>query len=321
MVKYILKRLLMMIPILLGICLIVQILIDITPGDPARIIAGATATPEEYQKVREDLRLDDPFWVRFGRFIGNAVQGDFGKSFSTKRDVWEDISARFPYTLTLAFLSCILAVVIGLPLGLVAAVNQNSWKDSLSMVISLFCTSMPNFWFALMLVQLFSVKWKILPVSGVETWKGWIIPVVSMALGYAANIARLTRSSTLEVIRQDYITTARAKGLPERKVLYRHVLKNSILPVVMSVGSMFGMSLGGALVTEMIFSMPGLGQYTLTGLTARDYPVIQGSVLFLSILFSIVILLIDVAFAFIDPRIRSQYIKVKAKAKKTEKEA
>lgn len=180
---------------------------------------------------------------------------------------------------------------------------------------------MPNFWFALMLVQLFSVKWKILPVSGVETWKGWIIPVVSMALGYAANIARLTRSSTLEVIRQDYITTARAKGLPERKVLYRHVLKNSILPVVMSVGSMFGMSLGGALVTEMIFSMPGLGQYTLTGLTARDYPVIQGSVLFLSILFSIVILLIDVAFAFIDPRIRSQYIKGKAKAKKTEKEA
>ena len=321
MVKYILKRLLLMIPILLGICLIVQILIDITPGDPAKIIAGATASPEDYQKVREDLRLDDPFWVRFGRFIGNAVQGDFGKSFSTKRDVWEDISARFPYTLILAFSSCLLAVVIGLPLGLVAAVNQNTWKDSLSMVLSLFCTSMPNFWFALMLVQWFAVKMKVLPVSGVETWQGWIIPVVSMALGYAANIARLTRSSTLEVIRQDYITTARAKGLPERKVLYRHVLKNSILPVVMSVGSMFGMSLGGALVTEMIFSMPGLGQYTLTGLTARDYPVIQGSVLFLSILFSLVILLIDVAFAFIDPRIRSQYIKTKSKSKKTVKEA
>ena len=321
MVKYILKRLLLMIPILLGICLIVQILIDITPGDPAKIIAGATASPEDYQKVREDLRLDDPFWVRFGRFIGNAVQGDFGKSFSTKRDVWEDISARFPYTLILAFSSCLLAVVIGLPLGLVAAVNQNTWKDSLSMVLSLFCTSMPNFWFALMLVQWFAVKMKVLPVSGVETWQGWIIPVVSMALGYAANIARLTRSSTLEVIRQDYITTARAKGLPERKVLYRHVLKNSILPVVMSVGSMFGMSLGGALVTEMIFSMPGLGQYTLTGLTARDYPVIQGSVLFLSILFSIVILLIDVAFAFIDPRIRSQYIKTKTKIKKSAKEA
>lgn len=321
MVKYILKRLLMMIPILLGICLIVQILIDITPGDPARIVAGATATPEEYQKVREDLQLDDPFWVRFGRFIGNAVQGDLGQSYSTKRDVWDDISARFPYTLALAFLSCILAVVIGLPLGLIAAVNQNTWKDSVSMVLSLFCTSMPNFWFALMLVQLFSVKLKLLPVSGIETWQGWIIPVVSMALGYAANIARLTRSSTLEVIRQDYITTARAKGLPEGKVLYRHVLKNSILPVVMSVGSMFGMSLGGALVTEMIFSMPGLGQYTLTGLTARDYPVIQGSVLFLSILFSIVILLIDVAFAFIDPRIRSQYIKTKGKTKKVAKEA
>lgn len=311
MIKYIAKRLLLMIPILLGISLIVLILIDITPGDPARIVAGSTATPEEYAKVREDLRLDDSLLERYVRFISGAVRGDFGKSFITKTDVWNDIAVRFPYTLFLAFSSCLLAVLIGIPLGIVAATNQNTWKDYLAILFSLICTSMPAFWFALMLVQWFAVDLPWLPVSGIEQWQGWILPIVSLALGYAASVARLMRSSTLEVIRQDYITTARAKGLPERKVLYRHVLKNSLIPVIVSVGSMFGMSLGGALIAETIFSIPGLGMYTLVGLTNRDYPVIQGSVLFLSILFSAVILLIDIIFAFVDPRIRSQYVKGK----------
>ncbi|MBQ8831086.1 MAG: ABC transporter permease [Oscillospiraceae bacterium] len=318
MIKYIVKRLLLMIPILLCIILIVMILLEITPGDPARIVAGTTATEEEYLKVREDLKLDDPFLKKYFDFIVGAVQLDFGTSFITKTDVFDDIMVRFPYTVILAFASCILAVLLGLPLGIVAATNQNTWKDYIAIFISLICSSMPAFWFALMLVQWFAVKIQIFPVSGIDSWLGWVLPVISQALGFMASIARLTRSSTLEVIRADYITTARAKGVPERSVLYRHVLKNSLIPVVTSVGSMFGMSLGGAMIAETIFSVPGLGTYTLVGLTNRDYPVIKGTVLWLSLLFSVVILLIDVVYAFIDPRIRSQYVKGKKSKKSTD---
>ncbi len=307
MIKYIVKRLILMIPILLCIVLIVTILMDITPGDPARIVAGSTATEEEYQKVREDLKLDDPLLVRYARFIGGAVTGDFGTSYITKTSVFDDIMTRFPYTALLAILSVLLAVIIGIPLGILAATNQNTWKDYLAIFFSLLCSSMPAFWLALLLVQWFAVKTSIFPVSGIEHWTGWVLPVVSLALGYAASIARLTRSSTLEVIRQDYITTARAKGVHERTVLYRHVLKNSLIPVITSVGAIFGMALGGALIAETIFSVPGLGTYTITALTNRDYPAIQGSVLFLSLLFSIVILVVDILYAIIDPRIRSQY--------------
>ena len=317
--RYVLKRLLLMIPILLGISLIVLILIDITPGDPARQVAGATATEEEYLAVREALHLDDPFLKRFFDFIIGVLRGDFGKSYITKTDVWTDMCIRFPYTLVLAFASTILSVVLGIPLGMVAAVYHNTWKDYLAIFISLVCTAMPAFWLALMLVQWFAVDVRWFPVSGIDTWKGWVLPIVSLALGYMASVARLMRSTTLEVIRQDYVVTARAKGLPEVKVLMKHVLKNSLIPVIVSVGSMFGMALGGALITETIFSIPGLGQYSLTGLANRDYPVIQGSVLFLSVLFSLVILLIDIIFAFVDPRIRSQYVRQK-KVKKSEKE-
>ncbi len=315
--RYILKRLLLMIPILLGICLIVLILIDVTPGDPARIVAGATATPEQYAKVREDLQLDRTFVERYFSFLGGVLHGSFGTSFITKTDVWHDMAIRFPYTLILAFSSVILSVIIGIPLGMMAAVNQNTWKDYLAILFSLLCSAMPAFWLALLLVQWFGVNLRWVPVSGISPWTAWILPILSLALGYAAGTARLMRSTTLEVIRQDYIVTARAKGLGQRKVLSRHVLKNSLIPVIVSVGSMFGMSLGGSLITETIYSIPGLGQYTLVGLTNRDYPVIQGSVLFLSTLFSIVILLIDIIFAFVDPRIRSQYMRAK-KAKKTD---
>jgi peptide/nickel transport system permease protein len=313
--RYIGKRLLLMIPILLGISLIVLVLIDITPGDPARIIAGSTATEEEYEQIREDLGLNDPLIVRYTRFIANSLRGNLGKSFITKRAVWPDMMDRFPYTLLLAVLSTVLSIIIGIPLGVYAATNQYSWKDNLAIIASLFCVSMPAFWFALLLIQLFAVKHRILPMAGIEQWQGWILPVVSLALGYASVIARQMRSNMLEVIRQDYIITARAKGLSEHKVLYRHALKNALIPVIMTVGSMFGMSLGGALISEVIFSIPGLGNYTLTGLVNRDYPVIQGSVLFLSALFSIVILLIDIVFAFIDPRIRSQYVRAKRRVR------
>ena len=304
-----------MIPILLGISFIVLVLIDITPGDPVRIIVGSTATPEEYAKVREELRLDDPLPTRYVRFIWNVLRGDFGRSFTTKREVWPDMMQRFPYTLMLVSLSMILSLAIGIPLGVFAATHQYTWKDNLAILISLICVSMPSFWFALLLVRLFSVRLTLLPPAGIEEWQGWILPTFSLALGYAAVIARQMRSTVLEVIRQDYITTARAKGLAERKVLFRHALKNALIPVVMIVGTIFGLSLGGALISEVIFSIPGLGQYTLTGLINRDYGVIQGTVLFLSAVFCVVILLVDIVFAFIDPRIRSQYIRRRKRQK------
>lgn len=314
MLRYIGKRLLMMIPIILGISLIVLILIDLTPGDPARQVMGFSATEEELEEFREVNGLNDPFVIRYFTFIGNALKGDLGTSYTNHRTVWSEIGARFPYTLLLAVLSMLLSLVVGIPLGIYAAVHQYSWKDNAAIFISLFCVSMPSFWFSLILVQIFAVKLNVLPATGIETWKGWVLPVISLALGYTATIARQTRSDMLEVIRQDYITTARAKGQTEKKVLFRHALKNALIPVITITGTMFGSSLSGSLIAEVIFSIPGVGQYTLTALQNRDYPVIQGSVLFLSVVFSLVILLIDIIFAFVDPRIRSQYSRKKKKA-------
>ncbi|MDR2487565.1 MAG: ABC transporter permease [Clostridiales Family XIII bacterium] len=307
MVKYIVKRLLMLIPVLLGISLFILLLISFTPGDPARMMLGSNASEEMVQELREDLGLNEPVLVRYGQFLRDVVHGDFGTSYMTKRPVLDEMLQRFPYTLTLVVISLLLSLLIGIPLGIFAATHQYTWKDNATIFASLFCVSMPSFWFALLLIRYFGVYLKILPASGITTWQGWILPCVSMALGYTAVIARQTRSNLLEVIRQDYITTARAKGLSSGTILYRHAFKNATIPVIMIAGAIFGLSLGGAVVTEVIFSIPGLGQYTLTGLNNRDYPVIQSSVLILSMLFAFVILVIDVLFALIDPRIRAQY--------------
>ena len=309
MTKYVLKRLIIMIPLLIGISFIVQILVAIAPGDPARSIVGADREEWEYEQVREELGLNKPMLVRYWDFIGGVLSGNLGVSFFTRRPVWDDIMTRFPYTVMIATLSVVLAVFIGIPLGIFAATNQFTWKDSFAVLLSLITVSMPSFWFALLLVQFFSVKLRWLPVSGIASWRGYILPVVSIALGYAASIMRQMRSNMLEVIRQDYIVTARAKGLSERVVLYKHALKNALIPVIMTIGVFYGMALGGALIAETIYTLPGLGSFTLAGLQNRDYPVIQGSVLFMSTIFMVIMLLIDIAFSFIDPRIRSQYVR------------
>ena len=308
MARFIVRRLLLMIPIILGIMIIIQLLMMVTPGDPVEIMAGSNYTQEQKDAMREQLGLNDPFPVRYFNYFKNIVlHGDFGTSFRTKTPVLQEILMRYPYTLLLVCISMVLAVCIGIPIGIYAATHQYSWKDNASIFVSLFFVSMPSFWFALMLIQLFCVRLGLLPVSGVQNWKGWILPSVTLALGYAASIARQMRSNMLEVIRQDYITTARAKGQSEIKVRYRHSLKNAVIPVIMTIGSTFGIAIGGSMVTEVIFSLPGLGNYTIGALTARDYPVIQTSVLFLSVIFSIILLLVDIAFALVDPRIRAQY--------------
>jgi peptide/nickel transport system permease protein len=307
MLKYIGKRLLVLIPTLLCITFLVQLFLAITPGDPARLMAGNQASEEEVEALREEMGLNDPVLVRYAHYMINLFQGNLGKSFRTKNPVISEISERFPYTLLLVFISVILSLLIGIPTGIYAATHQYSWKDNLSILLSLFFVSMPSFWFALLLIQFLCVKLKILPVAGVDSWVGWILPCLTCALAYAASVARQMRSNMLEVIRQDYITTARAKGQTERKVLYKHALRNAIIPIIMTIGGIFGIALGGSMVTESIFGIPGLGSYTISALSARDYPVIQTSVLFLSTLNCLVLLLIDIAFAIVDPRIREQY--------------
>ena len=311
MIRFIIKRILLMIPTLLGITLIVQFFIILTPGDPVALMLGNSLdiTEEQMEAVRDELGLNDPFIIRYANYITNILRGNFGSSYRTNRPVLTEILQRYPYSLLLIVISMTLAICIGIPIGIYAATHQYSWKDNVAIFAALFCVSMPNFWFALILVQLVCVRLGLLPPAGVETWKGWILPSVSGALGFAATIARQTRSNLLEVIRQDYITTARAKGQLESKVLYRHALKNAVIPVIMVVGSIFGMAMGGSMISEVIYSIPGLGIYTLTALQSRDYPVIQTSVLFMSTLFAIVLLLIDLVFAIVDPRIRSQYAK------------
>ena len=311
MLKYILKRLLMLIPTMLGIALLVLIIIDLTPGDPARMLLGTTATEEQVEELRDELGLNKPFLVRYWEFIKNVCKGDFGTSIMTQRPVFEDMLMRFRYTLTLVIFGTIFSTLLGIPIGIYAANHTHTWKDSTAIFLSLICVSMPSFWFALLLIRFFGVKLQWLPISGIEDWKGWILPCVAMALGLMALIARQMRSDMMEVLRQDYITTARSKGLSERKVVYRHALKNAIIPVIMVIGGVFGSSLGGSLITEVIFSIPGLGQYIMSGLNNRDYPVIQSGILIISTLFDVIILFGDVVFALVDPRIRSQYTRRK----------
>lgn len=318
MIRYVLKRLLWMIPILIGVTLIVTILLELTPGDPARQLLGNFATEEEIQQLREELGLNKPLIVRYLKYMAGVLKGDFGISYFTRESVTFEITRRFPYTLLLVVISMILAILTGIPIGVYAATHQYTWKDNMSIVLSLFCVSMPSFWFALILVQIFSTKLGWLPSLGIDSWKSWVMPAISGAIGYSATLARQTRSSMLEQIRQDYVVTARAKGQAERKVIYKHALKNALIPIIVIVGSVFGASLGGAVISETIYAIPGLGNYTLSALTSRDYPVVQGSVLFFAILYSLIILLIDLVFAFVDPRIKSQYSRIKKKKERGE---
>ena len=316
MIRYIIKRLILMIPTLLGITLLVLFFITLTPGDPVRLMVGGQVTEEEVEALRDELGLNDSFAQRYVKYIKGILTGDMGRSFRTKRAVLTEIMQRFPFTLMLVTISMVFAICVGIPVGIYAATHQYSWKDNAAIFASLFCVSMPNFWFALLLIQFICVRLGLLPPSGVDNWKGWVLPAFTGSLGFAATIARQTRSNLLEVIRQDYITTARAKGQSERLVLYRHALKNAVIPVIMVVGSIFGLAIGGSIVSEVVFSIPGLGSYTISALQARDYPVIQTSVLFMSTMFAIMLLLIDIVFAIVDPRIRSQYARRRQRKEK-----
>ena len=305
--KYVLKRILLLIPVLLGVSLLVFAIMSLTPGDPAQLILGENAPREAVLKLREEMGLNDPFFMQYFRFVKNAIMGDFGRSYTTGREVFGEIFARFPNTLILAVIGIIISVCIGIPIGIISATRQYSFLDSFSMVIALLGVSMPVFWLGLMLILTFSVKLGWLPSGGFDGLKSIILPAVTLGVGSAAIITRMTRSSMLEVIRQDYIRTARAKGVAEKVVINKHALKNALIPIITVVGLQFGHLLGGAVLTESVYSWPGVGRLMVDAIRQKDTPTVLAAVVFLAAAFSVVNLLVDILYAYVDPRIKSQY--------------
>lgn len=304
MSKYIVKRLLLMIPVILGVSLIVFSLMHLTPGDPVQIMLGEYALPADIAQVREALGLNDPLPEQYFRFIKGAFQGDFGDSLFFRQPVMELINQRIGYTFQLSLLSMLISYLIAFPVGIISAVKQNSWMDNLGMVGALLGVSMPGFWLAMMLILIFSLHLGWLPASGVGTWKHLVLPAITLGTSGAALTTRLVRSSMLEVIRQDYIRTARSKGLSEKLVIYKHALKNALIPVITVIGLRLGFILGGAVITETIFARPGVGRLMVDSIFRRDYLVVQGVTFIIAISILIANMIVDITYSLVDPRIR-----------------
>ena len=304
----------MLIPVLLGATFLVYFVMDLSPEDPAIIILGADASQEQIEQLHEELGLDDPLIVRYGRFIGDLLHGDLGESYKNKLDVMDQILEKLPNTIILAFSGMVIAVLLGIPVGIISAKWQYSIFDNIAMVFTLILAASPAFWIGLLVVIVFSLNLGLFPSSGMGSGfvgmaRSLVLPAFTLGAGTAALVARTTRSSMLEVIRQDYIDTARAKGVKESVITVRHQLKNAMIPIVTAVGLQFGVLLGGSVMTESVFSWPGVGRFVVEAIKGKDIPCVLGSVVMLSIMFTIVNLLVDILYAFIDPRIKSQYKK------------
>lgn len=307
MYKYICKRILMMIPVIIGVSLLVFLVLKMTPGDPARVVAGSEADEATVEQIREELGLNKPVLQQYVDYMLNLLHGDMGTSYTTNKPVAEEILARMPTTFILPFAGVFVAVLIGIPLGIISATKQYSILDYISTLLALGGVAMPNFWLGLMLILLFSLKLGWLPSGGGDSWTAYVLPAITLGVGATANFMRTTRSSMLEVIRQDYIRTARAKGAGEGRVVMHHALRNAMIPVITVIGLQIGTLLGGAVVNETVFSLPGLGTLMINAINQKNEPVVLGCLITFAIIFSLVNLLIDILYAFIDPRIKSQY--------------
>lgn len=299
------RRLLAAVPVLIGVSIIVFLMMRLLPGDVAQmILSDWGASREQVDKLREQLGLNDPLWVQYYNFATNALQGDLGRSVHTNRPVLQEILSQFPSTIELTLAGMGFAIVLGVTLGTVAALRQNTWTDNASMLVSLLGVSMPSFWLGLLLIFLFSLTLGWFPATGRGGLERLVLPAITLGFIAAATIARLVRSSMLEVLRQEYITTARAKGLSGRVVLIRHALRNALIPVITIVGLQFGSLLAGAVIVETVFTRPGLGRLTITAILGKDFTLVQGTVLFIATVYILVNLLVDLSYTFIDPRIR-----------------
>ncbi|ADI00752.1 ABC transporter permease [Salisediminibacterium selenitireducens] len=305
MLVYSIRRIFQTIPVLIGVTLVVFLMMHLIPGDPAQIIAGERADPEQVEQLRDRLGLNDPLYIQYGSFVTDAAQGDLGNSLRNGRPISSEIfDNRIWVTLELAIYSTILSVFMGIIAGVISATRRGSFTDMGIMVFALFGLSMPNFWLGLMLIQYLALPpLQLFPVSGWGTPEQIVLPVITLGTAGAAIIARMTRSSMLEVINQDYIRTARAKGVKERYVVYKHALRNALIPVVTVVGLQFGTLLGGAVLTETVFSINGLGRYVVDSIGRRDFPAVQGSVLVLAMLFVFVNYLVDISYRVLNKRI------------------
>ena len=304
MLNYLLKRLFSTIPVLIGISLLLFFMLRLLPGDPAQVLAGQMATPQEIENIRRQLGLDRPIYEQYANYLIRLVRFDLGRSARTQNPVTAEIWARLPNTLLLAVAAISLACLFGIPAGIISAVRPYSWIDYLVTTSALFGMSMPVFWLGLMLVVLFSVILKWLPAGGTGSWQHVILPSFTLAAFVVAFIARMTRSTMLETLSQDFTTTARSKGLQERVVIIKHALKNAMIPIITVVGLQFGLLLGGTVLTETVFAWPGLGRLIVDSIMARDYPVIQGTILIFGLLYIMVNLVVDLIYALVDPRIR-----------------
>ena len=299
----------MLLPVILVTSFLIFWAMSLTGGDPARQIAGDRATEAEVEAIREEMGLNDPFLVRYGNYMKGMLTGDMGKSYVTNKDVFRTFMEKLPNTLMLGGAAVLIAIIVSLPLGIYTAIHQNTWKDTSGMVFALFGTSMPNFWLGLMLIILFSLKLHWLPSGGKNGFASLILPALTVGFGLAALITRTTRSSMLDVIRQDYMTTARAKGCSEKRVIFRHGLKNALIPIITAIGLQMSLVITGSVLAETVFSWPGIGRLVYDSISKRDTPMVTGSIIMCSVLMCIINLIVDLIYAFFDPRIKAQYSK------------
>lgn len=304
MLSYIVRKLFTLVPVMLGVYTLVFLVMQVLPGDAAQIRAGPGATAEAIENMRHQMGLDKPVPVQYVQYLQRAVRLDFGRSFRTNQPVIDELKGRYITTLQLTLVATVIFLALGLPLGVVAAVNRNSIWDGITILVSLIGISMPGFWLGLLLIWYFSVRLGWFPTFGFESPKHVVLPALTLASYGIAYTARYTRSSMREELMQDYVTTARAKGLRERAVLYGHALRNALIPVVTQAALGFGYMLGGAVVIEVVFTVNGVGRLIVEGILYRDYPVVQGGVLLLALNFVLVNLFADIAYGFIDPRVR-----------------
>ena len=303
MSRFILRRLLLAIPTLFGVLVVAFLLLYVAPGDPVTAMIGERADSATISRLRAELRLDDPLYVRFGHYLGNVVQGDLGRSYITNRPISRDIRERFPKTMQLAAAAMLFAAFAGISLGVLSARHPGGWIDRLALGIAYLGISFPVYWVGLLLILLFAVGLQWLPASGYGSWKFLILPALALGMRSVAFLARVTRSAMLDSLSADYVRTARAKGLSQRAITLRHALRNAMIPIITVLGLDFGAYLTGSILTETVFSWPGIGRYVVNAISRRDLPAIQGAVLFLSGVFVIVNLLADIAYAKTDPRV------------------
>ena len=318
MYRYVIKRLLLMIPVIIGVSFLVFFIMDLAPGDSVDVLAPEGATAEDLEAIRHDLGLDKPVVVRYIDYMAGMLHGDLGVSYISKTDVFQTYVEKLPATIKLSFASILISVILSVPLGIYSATRQGTIQDNISMAFAMIGLAMPHFWLGLLLIIVFSLKLQWFPSGGDQTLSSIVLPAITIGTGLMATLTRTTRSSMLDVLKQEYLRTARAKGIPEKVVVMSHALRNALIPIITIIGTQLAGVLGGSVLTETVFAWPGVGRLIVDSLNMRDTPLVTGSIIMTTILLSFVLLLVDLLYAAVDPRIKAQYTTSKRGKKKHE---